>query len=644
MRSHHSEKSIRLQLERLEDRAVPSTVDLTNGTLTVMGTSAGEQIAVTQAGGTISVAGANQTFNASSVKLLVIDSGAGNDTISVSSAVTATTIIYTGNGNDVIHGGGGQNTIYGGGGNDTITGGTGTDVIYSGSGHDVISAPAGAKIVQGNAYQTASPSVIATQIVQLTNQFRIAAGLSPLTVNGQLTAWANMMSQNMVNLVPALGYNGAMSHTLVGSNAPTLQDRAQAVGYQYWALGENIAYGFPDVTSLLNAWMNSAPHRANILNSAFTQIGAAVAYTPAGLPYYTQAFGVPLPSAPVTSPPTTTPPTTPPPTTTSPPTTTLPISPPTTPPPSTITVTDGFAGGASQAGKIYATGSSDGMVTIYDMASGAIKFRFQAYAGYTGSVRVAVGDVTGNGEQDVVVAPGAGMASTIEVFDGSTGQLIRSFNAYGGFQGGVFVAVGDLSGLGIDEIITGADAGGGPNVKAFDSTGKAIYNFNAYSPSFAGGVRVAAGDVNGDGKADIITSPGAGMASTVEVFSGATGGIIQSFTAYGGWQGGVFVAAGDLNGDGRADIVTGADAGGGANVKAFNGLNLSVMANFLTDANFSGGVRVAVRDVNGDGKAEIITALGRGGNKIRLYDASGNSVLASFLAADAANPGGDFIA
>src|SRR5579871_3872257 len=103
MRSHHSEKSIRLQLERLEDRAVPSTVDLTNGTLTVMGTSAGEQIAVTQAGGTISVAGANQTFNASSVKLLVIDSGAGNDTISVSSAVTATTIIYTGNGNDVIH-------------------------------------------------------------------------------------------------------------------------------------------------------------------------------------------------------------------------------------------------------------------------------------------------------------------------------------------------------------------------------------------------------------------------------------------------------------------------------------------------------------------------------------------------------------
>jgi hypothetical protein len=204
-------------------------------------------------------------------------------------------------------------------------------------------------------------------------------------------------------------------------------------------------------------------------------------------------------------------------------------------------------------------------------------------------------------------------------------------------MGGAFVAVGDVSGLGIDDIVTGADAGGGPNVKVFDSAGNTVYNFNAYAPTFRGGVRVAVGDVGGDGIADIITAPGVGMTATVEVWSGATGAMIESFNAYGGWQGGAFVAAGDLNGDGIADIITGADAGGGANVKAFNGLNLSVMANFLAASNFSGGVRVAVVDVNGNGEGDIVTSLGAGSNQIQLYNSTGKSVLASFLAEDPGN-------
>ncbi len=324
--------------------------------------------------------------------------------------------------------------------------------------------------------------------------------------------------------------------------------------------------------------------------------------------------------------------------------TTLPVGPPSTNPPATITVTDGFGGGAPLTGQIYATGGSNGMVTVYDLASGAIKFRFQPYAGFTGQVRVAVGDVTGNGQQDVVVAPGPGMQSIIEVFDGATGQMVRSFDAYGSFMGGSFVAVGDINGRGIDDIVTGADAGGGPNVKAFDSAGNVLFNFNAYNVNFHGGVRVAVGDVNGDGFGDIITSPGVGMTSIIEAFSGASGAMIQSFDAYGGWQGGAYVAAGDLNGDGIADIITGADAGGGANVKAFNGLNLSVMANFLAASPaYSGGVRVAAIDLDGNGKDDIVTSLGRGSNQVQLYSGTGKSVMASFLTADPAYPGGEFI-
>src|SRR5579871_6078998 len=171
----------------------------------------------------------------------------------------------------------------------------------------------------------------------------------------------------------------------------------------------------------------------------------------------------------------------------------LPIGAPSPSPPSTITVTQGFGGGSNLTGQIYATGSANGWVTVYDLASGAIKFRFQPYAGFTGQVRVAVGDVTGNGQQDVVVAPGPGMQSIIEVFDGATGQMVRSFDAYGSFMGGSFVAVGDINGRGIDDIVTGADAGGGPNVKAFDSAGNVLFNFNAYNVNFHGGVRVAVG-------------------------------------------------------------------------------------------------------------------------------------------------------
>ena len=107
-------------------------------------------------------------------------------------------------------------------------------------------------------------------------------------------------------------------------------------------------------------------------------------------------------------------------------------------------------------------------------------------------------------------------------------------------------------------IVTGADAGGGPHVRVFDAqSGLEWLSIVPYHPSFLGGVRVATGDVNGDGVQDIVTTPGAGGGPHVMVFDGRTGGAIASFLAYDpGFTGGLFVAAGDVNGDGRADIIT----------------------------------------------------------------------------------------
>src|SRR5207253_3658126 len=171
-------------------------------------------------------------------------------------------------------------------------------------------------------------------------------------------------------------------------------------------------------------------------------------------------------------------------------------------------------------------------------------------------------------------------------------------------------------GDGKQDIVTGPGTGAGPEGKVFDGmSGAVAQDFVAFSPSFTGGVRVASGDVNHDGRADLIVGAGPGGVPEVKVFSGTNLAPLKDFLAYSAnFSGGVFVAAGDINGDGFADIVTGADAGGAPQVQVFSGKDGSVLKSFFAyDAAFTGGVRVASADENGDGFADIITGAGAGG-------------------------------
>ena len=279
----------------------------------------------------------------------------------------------------------------------------------------------------------------------------------------------------------------------------------------------------------------------------------------------------------------------------------------------------------------------------------AVTRSFLAYAGsMAGGVRVAVGDVSGDGTPDIITAPGPGAPPLIKVFDGVFGAELRSFLAYdASFTGGVYVAAGDVNADGRADIVTAPGAGGGPHVRVFDAvTGADLHSFLAYTPGFGGGVRVAAGDVNGDGKADIITVPGPGGGSHVRVFSGVTGAELLGFFAFNpAFTGGAFIAAGDVNADRRADIIVGADAGGGPHVQAFSGTNGSILQSFFAyDGSFSGGVRVAAADVNGDGRADIITGAGPGGGPhVRVFSGLNSSELQSYLAYDPAFTGGIFV-
>jgi hypothetical protein len=217
---------------------------------------------------------------------------------------------------------------------------------------------------------------------------------------------------------------------------------------------------------------------------------------------------------------------------------------------------------------LFAVGSGPGaspVVTVYN-ANGTVAGTIMAFApGFLGGVRVATADVNHDGIDDIIVAAGPGGGPHVRVFDGATGVMIQEFMAYGAsFTGGVFVAAADVNHDGFADIITGAGAGGGPHVKVFDGkTGALLASFMAYNPGFTGGVTVAGGDVNGDGFADVVTGAGAGGGPNVRVFDGAnTSFLLRDFMAYSpGFGGGVNVAAGDVNGDGKADIITGAGSG-----------------------------------------------------------------------------------
>jgi hypothetical protein len=281
--------------------------------------------------------------------------------------------------------------------------------------------------------------------------------------------------------------------------------------------------------------------------------------------------------------------------------------------------------------------------------TGAVQLDFMAYdTRFRGGVRVAMGDIDADGVPDIITAPGPTGGPDIKVWDGLTGNLIREFSAYSHlFRGGVFVAAGDINNDGYDDIVTGADAGGGPDVEVFSGqSGSVIRGFYAYDPRFTGGVRVAVGDVNGDGIPDIITGAGPGGGPHVEVFDGVTNALIRSFFAYDShFAGGVYVSAADTNGDGFADIVTGAGAGGGPHVEVWSGKDLTLLESFMAyDVNFSGGVRVAAVDINGNGFAPVITVPGGGSAlEAKVFSSPSESVLDQFFAFGSSYTGGVYI-
>jgi hypothetical protein len=244
---------------------------------------------------------------------------------------------------------------------------------------------------------------------------------------------------------------------------------------------------------------------------------------------------------------------------------------------------------------------------------------------FRGGVQATLGDVNGDKIEDLVVAAGAGGAPRVRVFDGTDGHLLADFFAYEpSFRGGLNVAVGDVDGDGRGDIILGTGNGGGPRVRVLsgaDMGQTVLQDYFAYEPTFRGGVTVAAGDVNGDGVAEVITGTGVGGAPRVEVFDGDVS--TQNFFAFdSGFRGGVPVVAADLDGDGKAEIVAVTGPGNLSQVATFSDENGGEALNhvFASDADFNGGVSVGAADTDGDGKQEVVlTSRSADGVKVQVF-------------------------
>lgn len=211
---------------------------------------------------------------------------------------------------------------------------------------------------------------------------------------------------------------------------------------------------------------------------------------------------------------------------------------------------------------------------------------FVPFPGYGGPVRSAVADFNGDGVPDFAFVTAGGTASRVRVIDGATGGTLAGPQfVLGGFGGGAFLAAGDLDRDGRAELIVGADAGGWPTVEVYrlgDNRLTLTSGFLAFAVQNGGGVRVALGDVNRDGVPDLIVGSGRGLVPRVRVLdggsvlSGRAVPLVPAFFPFGaGARVGVNVAAGDLDGDGHDEVIVSQDAGGTSRVRIWSGADLT---------------------------------------------------------------------
>ncbi len=302
---------------------------------------------------------------------------------------------------------------------------------------------------------------------------------------------------------------------------------------------------------------------------------------------------------------------------------------------------------------LLATGQSDGGGLSYTLDPARVGYKVPGTAvdlvPDAGIVHGALADVTGDGVPDRIAGVGPG-GSRVVVRDGVTGDIVFDTNAFeSGFTGGVFVAGGDFNNDGYAEIVVTADQGGGTRVLVYDgqaaATGATVIladflgladTAGVPDTTFRGGLHPAVADVNGDGIPDLVVAAGDTGGPRITVWDGvgiaAAGGgqptinpLANFFAFESDLRDGAFVTVGDVNGDGKADLIFGHGPSAAPRVRIADAVGVLAIgdssldsepgidiADFIAGSTTGGGIRVVARDIDGDQLADLVTGSGEG--------------------------------
>lgn len=229
----------------------------------------------------------------------------------------------------------------------------------------------------------------------------------------------------------------------------------------------------------------------------------------------------------------------------------------------------------------------------------------------------------------VGTGPGEGGSPHIRTFspDGTASDV--SFFARGTQSSGAYVAGGDIDGDGRQELVTAPGNGTLPTVAVYREDSTKLAEVVPF-PGTNGGATVAAGNVDASARQEVIVGSGPGSGSLVKAYRLVNDELeeVFSFSPFGpGFKGGVFVGA--TNGY----IVVGAGAGGGPHVRVFKiaGGVPELYSEWMAYGSFPGGVRVAIGNARIPGELNVVTGAGPGGGPhVRIFNLDGAGLQSLF--------------
>jgi hypothetical protein len=207
----------------------------------------------------------------------------------------------------------------------------------------------------------------------------------------------------------------------------------------------------------------------------------------------------------------------------------------------------------------------DGRQDLVSAASGELAVRFGSGRvmrvrpfgqSYREALSLAVGQTNRDASFEIVVTPSANAQATVVIIN-TQGQILERWLAYRPeFRGGASVAIGDLNGDGLNEIVTGPGRGGGPHIRFFRTDGSVWGGgFFAFAPTETAGARVAIGDLDGDGRAELVVGSGPGIVPRLRVYDGARFLRTELTLPALPFNPGVAPVLADLDGDGKKELL-----------------------------------------------------------------------------------------